>query len=47
LIRQLDVAPTVAALLGVSLDQAVGFAVPGVLEHGAAGGGIGPGSGAR
>ena len=47
LLRQLDVAPTVAALLGVSLDQAVGFAVPGVLERRDGGTGLGLPSGAR
>jgi predicted AlkP superfamily pyrophosphatase or phosphodiesterase len=31
-VRQLDVAPTVAALLGMRLDQAVGLPIPGVFE---------------
>jgi len=47
LLRQLDVAPTVAALLGVPFDHAVGLAIPGVLESRDAGPGVGLRSGAR
>jgi hypothetical protein len=32
LVRQLDVAPTVAALLGVKLDRAVGLPISGAFE---------------
>lgn len=32
-VRQLDVAPTVAALMGLRLDQALGFPIAGILEN--------------
>lgn len=42
-VRQLDVAPTVAALLGVPLEHALGLPIPGVLESRESGPGIGIG----
>lgn len=42
-VRQIDVAPTVAALLGLRLEQAVGFPIPGIFESKDAGSGIGIG----
>jgi len=47
LLRQIDVAPTVAALLGVPFEHAVGLVIPGVLESRAAGPGLGLGSSDR
>jgi predicted AlkP superfamily pyrophosphatase or phosphodiesterase len=47
LLRQLDVAPTVAALLGVPFEHAVGWVIPGVLESRAAAPGLGLGSDAE
>ncbi len=43
-VRQLDVAPTVAALLGVRLEQAVGLPIAGLFESKEAGPGIGIGA---
>ena len=43
-VRQIDVAPTVAALLGLRLEHAVGFPIPGILESKDAGPGIGIGA---
>jgi len=42
-VRQIDVAPTVAALLGLRLEQAVGLPIPGIFESKDAGPGIGIG----
>jgi len=42
-VRQLDVAPTVAAVLGLRLDRAVGLPIPGVFESKEPGPGIGIG----
>lgn len=42
-VRQIDVAPTIAALMGLRLDQAVGLPIPGLFETGAAGPGLGLG----
>ncbi len=39
--RMVDVAPTLAALLGVSLDEAVGFPIPGLLKSTDSGPGLG------
>lgn len=43
LVRQLDVAPTVAALLGLRLEQAVGLPIPGIFESRDPGPGLGIG----
>jgi predicted AlkP superfamily pyrophosphatase or phosphodiesterase len=42
-VRQIDVAPTVATLLGLRLEQAVGLPIPGIFESKDAGLGIGIG----
>jgi len=43
LVRMIDVAPTVATLLGVDLETATGFSLPGVFETPDPGYGLGPG----